>query len=317
MGSALVLGDRGSGLTTFVGLLYAAQLRLGTEDRDDFRFSADRETIRQLESIYGELVAGRFPEWDADWDTHPLSFLFAFRSGKLGAVSFGGNGERDFDSVRVRVGGISVEEVAEFTEHDAVLEESTRRLLRSPVVLPLVDASRLRPPPEGPKDPALTRYDRMLATTLEVVDRFLLAERDRKARTMHPLFVVTKFDLCPPATLAEVQAPAGPPSAWPPKERDLVGRKILDLFFPVTTLVLLAMEARRRSTVAPPSWFYSGLQLAIGTNGKRIARRSRLPVGGWEPEYPFEEYRDLIEQLAKLAHRLRGSDGQAGEESSD
>ncbi|HYB79157.1 MAG TPA: hypothetical protein VEG66_05300, partial [Thermoplasmata archaeon] len=65
MGSALVVGDRGSGLTTFVGLLYAAQLRLGTEERDEFRFSADRETIRQLEGIYGELVAGRFPEWDA------------------------------------------------------------------------------------------------------------------------------------------------------------------------------------------------------------------------------------------------------------
>jgi len=307
MGSALVLGDRGSGLTTFVGLLYAAQLRLGTEDQDEFRFSADRETIRQLESIYGELVAGRFPEWDADWETHPLSFLFAFRSGKFGPVNFGGNGDRGFDTVRVRVGGISVEEVAELAEHDAVLEESTRHLLRSPVVLPLLDASRLRPPPEGPKDPVLARYDRRLATTLEVVDRYLLAERDRKARTMHPLFVVTKFDLCPAATLAAVHAPSGPPSAWPPKARETVGRKILDLFFPVTTLVLLAMEARRSSTVAAPSWFYSGLRLTSGPDGPRVARRSRLPAGGWEPEYPFEEYRDLIELLARLAHRLPGS----------
>jgi hypothetical protein len=308
VGSALVLGDRGSGLTTFVGLLYAAQLRLGTEDRDEFRFSADRETIRQLESIYGELVAGRFPEWDVDWETHPLSFLFAFRSGKFGSVNFGANGSRGFDTVRVRVGGISVEEVSEFAERDAILEESTRRLLRSPVVLPLVDASRLRPPPEGPKDPALTRYDRMLATTLEVVDRFLLAERNRKARTMHPLFVVTKFDLCPPDTLSELHAPAGPPSSWPSNAREAVGRKILDLYFPVTTLVLLSMEARRDSTVAPPCWFYSGLRLSTGPGALPIARRSRLPVGGWEPEYPFEEYRDLIEHLARLARHLPGSE---------
>jgi len=307
VGSALVLGDRGSGLTTFVGLLYAAQLRLGTEDQDEFRFSADRETIRQIESIYGELVAGRFPEWDADWETHPLSFLFAFRSGKFGNLNFGGNGDRGFDTVRVQVGGISVEEVAQFAEHDAVLEESTRRLLRSPVVLPLVDASRLRPPPDGPKSAALTRYDRMLAATLEVVERFLLAERDRKARTMHPLFVVTKFDQCPRETLTELHAPSGPPSTWPSDARDEVGRRILNLYLPVTMLVVLGMQTRRAPTAATPRWYYSGLQLTSGSESLPIARRSRLPLGGWEPEYPFEEYRGLIEQLARLAHLLPGS----------
>jgi len=73
MTSALVVGDRGSGLTTFVGLLYTAQVRLGTEEADEFRFHADRESIRQLEAIYGELGAGRFPERDVNWEEHPLS----------------------------------------------------------------------------------------------------------------------------------------------------------------------------------------------------------------------------------------------------
>ncbi len=187
MGSVLVVGDLGGGLTTFVGLLYAAELRLGTQVEDRFRFSAERETIRKLEGIYGELVAGRFPERDVNWEAHPVSFTLGFRGGHLRRVGRAG-AQRDegFDTVRVQVGGVSAQEIAELAERDAILEASTRRLLRSPVVLPLVDASRLEIDPEGSTDRILARYDRVLAATLEVVGRFLAAEPDRRSRTMHP-----------------------------------------------------------------------------------------------------------------------------------
>ncbi len=306
MGSALVVGDRGFGLTTFVGLLYAAQLRLGTEEGDEFRFSADRETIRQLEGIYGELVAGRFPEWDADWDTHPLSFVFGFRSGRFPRL--GGPGIRHdggFDSFRVQVGGISVESVAELAEHDAILENSTRRLFQSPVVLPLVDASRLLPSrPEAERHP-LERYDRMLAATLDLLGRFVSTSPDRKLRTLYPMFVVTKFDQCPPETLEQFRIPPGIPASWPSGTREAVGESLLTSYLPETLRLLQKAKGRGGHKIALPRWFYSSLQLVPGPEGRvRIARRSRIPAGGWEPEYPFEEYRLLIHQLATLAHRL-------------
>lgn len=305
MGSALVVGDRGSGLTTFVGLLYAAQLRLGTEEGDTFRFSADRETIRQLEGIYGELVAGRFPEWDADWDTHPLSFVFGFRAGSLprwGRVGARRDGE--FDSFRIQVGGISVEAVADIAEHDAILEDSTRRLFRSPVVFPLVDASRLLPPSEDTDQRPLDRYDRLLTATLGLLHRFVSASRSRKHRTLHPMFVVTKFDQCPPATLERLRIPAGPPAGWAPGTREAVGENILTSYLPETLQLIRKTKGPRVGEIAAPQWYYSSLQTVPDPRGVRIARRSRIPVGGWEPEYPFEEYRELIHQLATLAHRL-------------
>jgi len=305
MGSALVVGDRGSGLTTFVGLLYAAQIRLGTEEGDEFRFSADRETLRQIEEIYGELVAGRFPVADADWDTHPLSFVFGFRSGRFGRL--GGSGVEhngDFDSFRIRVGGISVDTVAELSEHDAVLEESTRQLLRSPVVLPLVDASRLLPlSEEGGRRP-LEQYDRMLAMTLDLVSRFVSASGPRKGRTLYPMFVVTKFDRCPPETLAQFLVPEGSPASWPAGTRESVGENILTSYLPETLRLFQRTKSRGGGTIALPNWIYSSLQLLPAAEGVRIARRSRIPIGGWEPEYPFEEYSILIHQLAELAHRL-------------
>jgi hypothetical protein len=305
MSSALVVGDRGSGLTTFVGLLYTAQVRLGTEEADEFRFHADRETIRQLEAIYGELGAGRFPERDVDWEEHPLSFVLGFRNGTLRGFSRRGQaGEGGFGTVRVQVGGISTQELAELREHDAILEESTRRLLRSQVIIPLVDASRLLPQPDGPGSSALARYDGMLATTLDLLGRFLSADRNRRVRTMYPLFVLTKLDQCPPATMTQLRAPPGLPATWPADDRQGFGQKVLEQYLPKTRLFLAPLGRGSHLTIDPPQWYFSSLLLTEDRGVPRIVRRSLAPIGGWEPEYPFEEYRALIERLGRLAQRL-------------
>jgi hypothetical protein len=305
MSSALVVGDRGSGLTTFVGLLYTAQVRLGTEEADEFRFHADRETIRQLEAIYGELGAGRFPERDISWEEHPLSFLLGFRNGKLrGLPRRGPQEEGGFGTVRVQVGGISTQELAELREHDAILEESTRRLLRSQVIIPLVDASRLLPEPDGPGSPGLARLDSTLAATLDLVGRFLAAERNRRARTLYPLFVLTKLDRCPPETLVQLRAPPGPLAEWPRIARQGFGRRVLERYLPETMLYLAPSGRGSDLAIEPPEWFFSRLALTEDRGGPRIVRRSLAPVGGWEPDYPFEEYRALIERIAQLAQRL-------------
>jgi hypothetical protein len=303
--SALVVGDRGSGLTTFVGLLYTAQVRLGTEEADEFRFHADRETIRRMEGIYGELGAGRFPERDVNWEEHPLSFVLGFRNGRFPRFAGrGGNEEGGFGTVRVQVGGISTQEMVELGEHDAVLEEPTRRLLRGQVVIALVDASRLLPAHDGSPSPLLGEYDARLAATFRLLGQFLSAERNRKSRTMHPLFVLTKFDRCPRATLDQLRAPAGPPAAWPTDARQEVGRKVLERYLPGTLRFLQASSRGAYASVEAPQWYFSGLQLSVGVGTPRIERRSRVPFGGWEPEYPFEEYRALIERLGWLAQRL-------------
>jgi len=305
MSTALVIGDRGSGLTTFVGLLYTAQVRLGTEEADEFRFHADRETIRQLEAIYGELGAGRFPERDVDWEEHPLTFVLGWRDGRFRSLTRRGEGsEGEFGTVRVQVGGISLQELAELREHDAVLQDATRRLLRSQVVLPLVDASRLLPEPDGPRSPALGRYDHRLAATLDLLGRFLSAERRRKARTMHLLFVLTKLDECPKETLEQLGAHAGPPSSWSAEDRTGFGRKVLERYLPETMLFLAPAGKGSHLPIDPPQWFFSRLRLVEDGATPRIARRSIAPAGGWEPDYPFEEYRALIEQLGGLARRL-------------
>ncbi len=305
MSSALVLGDRGSGLTTFVGLLYTAQVRLGTDDSDEFRFHADRESLRRLEGIYGELGMGRFPNADIDWEEHPLSFVFGFRRGALSKLGRGGGSEEaDFARVRIQVGGIPTDEIADLRDHDAVLDEPTRRLLRSPVLVPLIDATWL------PRDPTeiagipIRRYDQLLAQTLELLGRFLSAERRQRSRRMFPIFVVTKFDQIAADVLQALEAPPGPPSGWGLELRSALGLRLLQRYLPATARFVQRPHSKTLR-IAPPAWFFSGVRTKEAADGTiEIVRRERGSWGGWEPEYPFDEYHALIEHLGRLSQRI-------------
>lgn len=303
MTSALVVGSPGSGRTTFVGLLYTAVVRFGTEEADQFRFTAERESIRRLEAIYGALGAGRFPAGDLLREEEPLRFIFGYRRTVFGRWGRGGRaGAPEFDTVPVHVGAIPAAEVAEIRQHAPVLDEATRRLLRSTVVIALVNSASLLPYGGVPDPLPLVRYDRELAQTLETVSGFLALERRKKARQLHPLFLLTQFDRIRPDVLAALEARSGEPSTWSTPDRERFGERLLDAYLPETAKFLA--EGQRTGTVSlPASWFFSRLATEEGgAGGVRIRRRSRLPSAGWEPEYPYEEYRALLLELGNLAH---------------
>lgn len=306
MTSALVVGDPGAGRTTFVGLLYTAVVRFGIEEADRFRFTAERESLRRLEGIYGSLGDGHFPDGDLDREEAPLEFVFGLRRHGIGGWSrIGAESEGAFDTVSVQVGGFPAEEVAQLGEHAPVLDEPTRRLLRSPIVVALVNAALLPPAPGGIDGLAITRYDHELARALETVSRFLGAERSRRARRLYPIFVLTQFDRIPEGSLRSLGAPSGEPSGWTKPARAQFGQQILQVHLPETAR-FLRRGREARVAVAPPSWFFSALATEpAGRTGVRIRRRSRIPAGGWEPEYPYEEYRDLLLELGRRAHLAR------------
>lgn len=304
MASALVLGERGCGLTTFVGLLYTAQVRLGTENSDEFRFHAERESIQQMEAVYGELGAGRFPAADIDWERHPLSFVLGFRRGHAAwFAGAGGSGEEGFSTVRFQVGGMPAEAVSELRDHDAVLDASVLSLLRSPIQIPIIDGAWLVPDRSSIGGLPLARYDQHLAGTLDLLRKFLAADRDRRARQMFPLFVVTKFDRIQPETLKALEAPVGPPEGWTPHARQEVGRRILEGYLPATAQFLTSGR-KDGVRLSEPDWFFSSLQTEEHGDEIRILRRRISPISGWEPAYPFAEYRGLLARIGELAGRL-------------
>ena len=304
MTSALVVAGRGSGLSTFFGLLYTAEVRLGSEEADEFRFHVDRESIQRLGGIYGELGDGRFPESEVDWQRSPLTFLFARRRSPLGRLRGGAAADGEFVPFPVEIGGIPIDEVAELAERDAVLDPTTRRLLGSPIVLGLIAATDLPTTDERP--PQLVEEDRRLATALGLVLRFRAGARRRAARHLFPIFVMTKWDRVAPAAAERLRLPPGPTIAWAASARADLAARLTSTVLPATAAVLSSPPDRRVS-VAPAEWFFSEVATEPG-DPHRVRRRWRTPVGGWEPDYPYGEYHALLERMGELAVRLPASD---------
>ena len=305
MTSVLVIGSHGCGLTTFVGLLYTAQVRFATEVGERFRFHADRASLHQLQSVYADLGAGRFPTQDVDWDEHALSFVLYFRSGRgFSLFERRGPGRVPAGAVEIRVGGISTEEVAELHDHDALVTEGTRQLLHAQVVVALLDAGRLVAEAGAPGAYLRTETDRQLAAALDLVGTYRAVEPKRAARVLHPLFVVTKADRWSSEVQAQLGAPSGPPVGWSAEVRSRVGDARLARHLPTAHRWLTTYGGKPTLSIAPSRWFFSLVKVEEGGETPRIARRSRIPVGGWEPEYPYSEYRALLEHLGALSEHL-------------
>ena len=194
--------------------------------------------------------------------------------------------------------------MAELEEHDAVLDGPTRRLLSSPVIVPLVDASSLPTEPGGFAALPMAHYDQTLTRTLRVLHRFVSSESKWRGRRVFPRFVVTKFDRLSLEMLRKLDAPNGPPSTWELNDRQGFGQRLLAQYLPETAR-FLSEPHKGSAKIEPVLWYFSGLGTELRNGGElRIRRRLRPPLGGWEPDYPFEEYRTLLEEFGRLAHRL-------------
>src|SRR5687767_2948741 len=57
-----IVGDVDSGKTTFLGLLYATQVRSGSNRTDDFRFHAPPASLEAISLVFQQLMSGMFPD---------------------------------------------------------------------------------------------------------------------------------------------------------------------------------------------------------------------------------------------------------------
>src|SRR5207237_3369146 len=62
MAHIVIIGDRDSGKTTFLALLYAAQVKSGATRADDFRFHVDLASMEEISEVFQQLMSGSFPD---------------------------------------------------------------------------------------------------------------------------------------------------------------------------------------------------------------------------------------------------------------
>lgn len=297
-----LVGDRGSGKTTFLGLLYAAQVKSGSDRKDDFRFHATYESLDQIALVFQGLMAGSFPDSATKEGIHEIGFQLGYRKPKAGIFPRFRAREwdpSDFATLRFKIVRVFDPEMARLLSGGTAIDGKSRDLLDADVLVVFVDSTKLAAKGEEP----LTAYDGAVDSVLTAVQRW----RDRGGRpTVYPIFALSKFDCVRPEAVRSANLEATPPPAGKRGPRANYADALLKRSLP-RTLARVKAPHRKGMQFAAPTYLFPWVRTEPAAAGKaeRIRLR-RMEGGGWEPDYSRGEYLAFLDCLRDIAARVSG-----------
>ena len=317
---AAVLGDRASGKTTFLGLLYAAQVHYGTGLQDSFRFSASPQSLKYMSAVYQNMKDGYFPSATLKDEMSLVEFIFGYRKmvmGRLPAWIKEQNWVKPFSTLNFGAYDVSGEDVQEFIETGVAASAIIQQLLRAFVVVILVDCSKLTTDLDSQLYKRMLKYDGDVATLAVAFQKYKKDEYDRmKAQGMkvgspviYPTIVLSKFDTLRDEVLQKLGLARGMPPRQQPRDRKEYAEALLRAFLPQT---LSQIRGGKVAGVSfdQASYFVSWINTEKGEGGMapvgppRIVRKGFSAEGGAEIDYSYDEYVAFIEHFRDIANKV-------------
>lgn len=275
-----VVGKAGTPFTTFVGVLYAAQMRHSAGE--GYRFSVSAQALGPLGRVYGSLQQGEFPQGLSEDEFARVAFQMDFpNSLSRRILPFGrGKAERDLPELELTV--------------VPLLESGSRLAPGTAGWAGLVDAALLVIVVEAPSvEPSqgAAAADAGLASLVSSLRAESRGDLSPRAA------LVWWLPGPPPASVAKdkTETPAIPPPSQP-RPRAALGEKLAAARLPATLSALEAAGAK-----GAPESFFAWVRTEVKAGVPRVARRHQFEVGGVEPDYPYDELAALIEHLGRLA----------------
>jgi hypothetical protein len=296
-----IVGERNSGKTTFLGLLYAAQVKFGSDRADDFRFHAAFESLDEISGVFQRLMSGAFPDSATKEGVREVTFRLAPRKPRLGIFARrrsedgASDDSRSFRLVLLK----SFEDDLSRPAGGSIGHTTLSEALVSDAVVVTVDATRLAVSDEdAPAEP----YDRAVESLLSLIQHSRAHATDI---VLHPIFVFTKFDRVDPKALHVTHLEAEPPEVGKRGARAAYGKALVNRNMPKT---IATIEARRERGLrfGTPTYFFSWVRTDPTTagQGEKIRIRHSGAVG-WEPDFSSDEYLAFLACLGELAPAVR------------
>ncbi len=314
-----ILGDRASGKTTFLGLLYAAQVKYGTGIRDDFRFHAPPSSLNVMSAVYEGMKDARFPSATLKEEITELSFVFGYVRPVVGKLPYyikQKNWIKPFSTLRFSAYDVSGEDIEEFIESGMASKPIIQQLLKSVVIIVLVDCSKMTMDLDTPAHKRMLRYDSAVAKLLVSFQTYKNQEHERMksqgidsdSPVIYPAFILGKFDTVRDEVLARLGLHRGFPPVNEKRKRKEYAEALLRVFIPQT---LSQIRGGRVAGVNMDqaayflSWVKTETQEGMDTVGPpRIVRTDFRPGSGGEPDFAFDEYVAFIEHFRGIAHKI-------------
>lgn len=305
MPRVVIVGDKNSGRTTFLGLLYTAQVKFGSDKTDDFRFHAAFESLDEITSVFQRLMSGSFPDSATKEGIREIAFRLGYRRPVRGILSrqrSQGWASAAFVSFHLVVLKAFEDDMARPGERSSIADATLRDALSSDAIVIMVDARKLATADEDPPLAPLGKYDAAVESLLGAIQR----SRAHGARAVfHPIFVFSKFDRVDPEALRLATLENAPPAVSKKRPRAAYARALLDRNLPKTMAKLVAREPRGLE-FAVPSYFFSWVRTneAVSGGAERVRLR-RSGAVGWEPDYSSDEYIAFLECLWDIAAQIK------------
>lgn len=297
----VIVGDRDSGKTTFLGLLYAAQVKSGSDRADDFRFHTPIESLEEISVVFQRLMSGSFPDAATKEGIHEMRVHLGYRRHRLGIFplrrEWAPGALATFRFILLRT---IDHEVSRFLTGSSVADGRLRDALDADVAAILVDSSKLAVNAQDRQLGPIGNYDQAVESLLTAIQRW---RQGGGGRILYPMFILSKFDRVSPEVLRAANVEAAPPQIGRRGPRAGYAEALLERSLP-RTFARVRAEERGGLRFAPPSYFFSWVRTEGGRHGqmdKIRLRRNR--VGGWEPDYPRDEYLAFLESLRDISGR--------------
>ncbi len=300
-----LVGDRGSGKTTFLGLLYATLVRSGSDRADDLRFHTTFESLEEVTALFQQLMSGGFPDAAVKEGLHELSFTLGLRKAKHGWLPRLGSRKWNADdatSIQFTMPGSLGEERPGFLQGSTVGTGPWRDVLDAEAILVLADSTKLAAKGESSEPGPMGTYDGQVEALLAAIQRW----RSRSGReVLHPVFILSKFDSVKPEVLRVGSLEPTPPDVAKTAPRVTYASTLLKPNLP-RTLATVAEKGHGRLRFAEPDYFFSWVRTETkDASASEKIRLRRINGGGWEPDYSRDEYLGLLECLTEIAARTK------------
>lgn len=317
---AAILGERACGKTTFLGLLYAAQVKYGTRVVDTFRFHAPLQSLRLMSQVYEGMKDSRFPGATLKDEMTHIEFMFGYRkslAGRLPAALRDKNWVNPFAKLMFAAYDVSGEDVQEFIDSGVAASPIIQQLLKSHVVVILADCSRMTTAIDSPAFRQMLHYDSEVATLLVSLQTYKKQELSRMvsqgltgtSSVIYPAIVLSKFDSLRDDVLAKLGLHRGIPEGNATRKRKEYAEALLRVFMPQT------LSQIRGGKVAGISfdhaaYFFSWVRTEAAEAGMqpvgapRISRKGFSAEGGGEPDFSYDDYVAFIEHFRGIANKI-------------
>ncbi len=299
-----IVGGHGSGKTTFLGLLYAALVRSGSDKSDDLRFHVNLDSLEEIAALFQQLMSGGFPDSATKEGIHGLRLEVGFRKPARGSLLRRGPREWTADAattVQFTLPG-SLDSNTQGLFSGTIGTGAWRDVLDADAVLILADATKLVAKGEDAESSPIRTYDRQVQSLFTSIQRW----RSRSGReVLHPILVLSKFDAVPPDVLEAANVDPEPPAAGKTGLRAAYARALLEPNLP-RTLATVAETGGTRLRFAKPAYFFSWVRTEPNAPaGSERIRLRRIDGGGWEPDYARDEVLALVDALGEIASKTK------------